>query len=48
MRLPGGRTGSGFKGKRITARAVSRYFARGQGISTYTHVSDQHNTQFER
>ena len=23
---------------------MSRYFARGQGISTYTHVSDQHST----
>jgi hypothetical protein len=32
------------KGKSITARAMSRYFARGQGISTYTHVSDQHST----
>jgi hypothetical protein len=32
------------KGKSITARALSRYFARGQGISTYTHVSDQHST----
>jgi TnpA family transposase len=32
------------KGKSITARVMSRYFARGQGISTYTHVSDQHST----
>ena len=32
------------KGRSITARAMSRYFARGQGISTYTHVSDQHST----
>jgi Tn3 transposase DDE domain len=32
------------KGKSITARALSRYFARGQGISAYTHVSDQHST----
>jgi TnpA family transposase len=32
------------KGKSITARHLSRYFARGQGISTYTHVSDQHAT----
>jgi Tn3 transposase DDE domain len=31
-------------GKSITARHLSRYFARGQGISTYTHVSDQHST----
>jgi TnpA family transposase len=23
---------------------MSRYFARGQGLSTYTHVSDQHPT----
>ena len=29
------------KGKSLTARHLSRYFARGQGISTYTHVSDQ-------
>jgi TnpA family transposase len=28
----------------MTARHMSRYFARGQGISTYTHVSDQHTT----
>jgi TnpA family transposase len=32
------------KGRSITARAMSRYFARGQGISAYTHVSDQHST----
>jgi TnpA family transposase len=32
------------KGRSITARALSRYFARGQGISAYTHVSDQHAT----
>ena len=32
------------KGKSVTARAMSRYFARGQGISAYTHVSDQHST----
>ena len=32
------------KGRSITARAMSRYFARGQGISTYTHISDQHST----
>jgi TnpA family transposase len=32
------------KGKSITARRLSRYFARGQGISTYTHVADQHPT----
>jgi TnpA family transposase len=32
------------KGKSITARHLSRYFARGQGISTYTAVSDQHAT----
>jgi hypothetical protein len=32
------------KGKSLTARHMSRYFARGQGISTYTHVSDQHST----
>lgn len=29
------------KGKSVTARALSRYFA-DQGLSTYTHVSDQH------
>jgi TnpA family transposase len=32
------------KGKSITARSMSRYFARGQGVSVYTHVSDQHST----
>jgi hypothetical protein len=32
------------KGKSITARHLSRYFARGQGISAYTAVSDQHAT----
>ena len=32
------------KGKSLTARHLSRYFARGQGVSTYTHVSDQHST----
>ncbi len=32
------------KGKSLTARHLSRYFARGQGVSTYTHVSDQHAT----
>lgn len=32
------------KGGSLTARHLSRYFARGQGISTYTHVSDQHST----
>jgi TnpA family transposase len=32
------------KGKSVTARHMSRYFARGQGISAYTHVSDQHST----
>ena len=32
------------KGKSLTAAHLSRYFARGQGISTYTHVSDQHST----
>ena len=32
------------KGKSLTARHLSRYFARGQGISAYTHVSDQHST----
>ncbi len=29
------------KGKSVTARALSRYFA-DQGLSTYTHVTDQH------
>jgi TnpA family transposase len=32
------------KGKSITARHLSRYFARGAGISTHTAVSDQHAT----
>jgi len=32
------------KGKSLTARHLSRYFARGQGLSTYTHLSDQHAT----
>jgi TnpA family transposase len=32
------------KGKSLTAAHLSRYFARGQGVSTYTHVSDQHAT----
>jgi len=32
------------KSKSLTARHLSRYFARGQGLSTYTHVSDQHST----
>jgi hypothetical protein len=32
------------KGKSITARHLSRYFARSQGISTYTAVTDQHAT----
>jgi TnpA family transposase len=31
-------------GKSITAAHLSRYFARGAGISTYTAVSDQHAT----
>lgn len=31
------------KGKSLTARAMSRYFV-DEGISTYTHVSDQHST----
>jgi TnpA family transposase len=31
------------KGKSTTARAMNKYFA-GQGLSTYTHVSDQHTT----
>ena len=29
------------KGKSITARALSRYFA-DEGVSTYTHITDQH------
>jgi len=32
------------KGKSLTAAHLSRYFARGQGVCTYTHVSDQHST----
>ncbi|MDP9850485.1 Tn3 family transposase [Streptosporangium lutulentum] len=31
------------RGKSVTARALSRYFAH-EGLSTYTHVSDQHTT----
>jgi TnpA family transposase len=31
------------QGKSTTARAMKKYFA-GQGLSTYTHVSDQHST----
>jgi TnpA family transposase len=31
-------------GKSLTARHLSRYFARGAGVSTYTAVSDQHAT----
>lgn len=31
------------RGKSITARALSRYFAH-EGLSTYTHVTDQHAT----
>ncbi|WSV81293.1 Tn3 family transposase [Nocardia sp. NBC_01009] len=31
------------RGKSTTARAMSRYFA-GEGLSTYTHVTDQHAT----
>lgn len=31
------------QGKSLTARDLSRYFV-GEGISTYTHVSDQHTT----
>src|SRR5690606_10075690 len=31
------------KGKSLTARAMSRYFVN-EGISAYTHVSDQHST----
>jgi hypothetical protein len=31
------------KGKSITARHSSRHFARGQGISTYTHVWPTHH-----
>jgi TnpA family transposase len=32
------------KGKSLTPAHLSRYFARGNGVSTYTHVSDQHAT----
>lgn len=31
------------RGKSVTARAMSRYFAN-EGLSTYTHVTDQHTT----
>ena len=31
------------RGKSVTARALSRYFAH-EGLSTYTHVTDQHAT----
>jgi TnpA family transposase len=31
------------RGKSITARALSRYFAH-EGLTTYTHVTDQHTT----
>ena len=31
-------------GRSLNARHLSRYFANGQGISSYTHVSDQHST----
>ncbi|MDT0468945.1 Tn3 family transposase [Streptomyces gibsoniae] len=31
------------RGKSVTARALSRYFAH-EGLSTYTHVTDQHTT----
>ena len=31
------------RGKSLTARALSRYFV-DQGITSYTHVSDQHTT----
>jgi hypothetical protein len=31
------------RGKSVTARALSRYFAN-EGLSTYTHVTDQHTT----
>ncbi|MEV6228044.1 Tn3 family transposase [Saccharopolyspora shandongensis] len=31
------------RGKSVTARALSRYFA-SEGLSTYTHVTDQHTT----
>jgi TnpA family transposase len=32
------------RGKSLTGRHLSRYFGRGQGFTTYTHVSDQHST----
>jgi TnpA family transposase len=32
------------RGKSLTAAHLSRYFARGQGVSAYTHVSDPHST----
>ena len=32
------------RGRSLNARHLSRYFANGQGISTYTHVTDQHST----
>lgn len=31
------------RGKSVTSRALSRYFAN-EGLSTYTHVTDQHTT----
>ena len=37
LRLP-------MRGKSLTARALSRYFGVGEGITSYTHVSDQHTT----
>jgi hypothetical protein len=35
------------RGKSVTARALSRYFAN-EGLSTYTHVTDQHTTTARR
>jgi len=32
------------KGTSLTAAHLSRFFAHGQGVSTCTHVSDQHST----
>jgi TnpA family transposase len=32
------------RGKSVTARALSRYFGAHEGLSTYTHVTDQHTT----
>ncbi|MFC3494786.1 Tn3 family transposase [Glycomyces rhizosphaerae] len=32
------------RGKSLSARHSARYFGRGAGFSTYTHVSDQHST----